>query len=308
MKLIKSIREISVHDRGGALAVGNFDGVHRGHASLVARLVNRAKELSGPAVVLTFDPHPICLLRPDLAQPPLTTIERRAELLGQLGVDFVVAYPTDVALLSLSPQQFFDAIVFDALGAAAMVEGPNFFFGKNREGDVKRLAQMCQARGITLDVMPPLESGEKMVSSSRVRTAIGEGDIPKARDLLTAPYRISGIVITGDKRGRTIGFPTANLGEIKTQLPKPAVYAAVATVNGKPWPAAVNIGARPTFGDAKIGVEAHLIGFEGDLYGQMLHLDLVTRLRDIQPFGNIELLKEQLQRDIAQAKGAVEHH
>lgn len=259
-------------------------------------------------MVLTFDPHPICLLRPELAHPPLTTIERRAELLGKLGVDLVVAYPTDAALLSLSPQQFFETIICHELGANAMVEGPNFFFGKGRAGDVTLLGQLCRVHGMTLDIMPPLHRGEKMVSSSRVRSAIEQGDIPSARDLLTAPYRLTGAVVTGDKRGRTIGFPTANLSGIKTQFPKPAVYAAYAFANGARWPAAVNIGCRPTFGDAKISVEAHLIGFDGDLYGQELHLDLITRLRDIQPFGNIDLLKEQLQRDIAEAKRAVEHH
>jgi riboflavin kinase / FMN adenylyltransferase len=307
VKLLRQIGELTPSDRDGGVAVGNFDGVHRGHASLIERLVEWAKEVGGPAVVLTFDPHPICLLKPDLAQPPLTTIERRAELLGRLGVDVVVAYPTDAALLGLSPREFFESIVVDALGAKAMVEGPNFFFGKDRAGDVGLLATMCQEKGISLDVMEAFCDAEKMISSSRVRNAVEQGDIARARELLTAPFRISGVVMHGDARGRQIGFPTANLGEIKTLLPRSAVYAATAVVGGQRWPAAVNIGARPTFGDAKIGVEAHLIGFSGDLYGQMIDLDLVARLRDIRPFGKIEELQEQLQRDVIEAKRAAQN-
>lgn len=305
VKLLRSISEMTSLDRGGALAVGNFDGVHRGHASLIGRLVAKARELSGPAVVLTFDPHPICLLKPELAQPPLTTIERRAELLGELGVDVAIAYPTNAQLLSLSPQEFFESICCEAIGAKAMIEGPNFFFGKDRAGDVKQLAEMCAARGMTLDVMKPFLDGEKMVSSSRVRSAIEEGDLLRARELLTAPYRVSEVVVKGDQRGRTIGFPTANLNEIKTLLPKPAVYAAEAVVDGKVWPAAVNIGTRPTFGDAAISVEAHLIGFDGELYGRRIDLDLISWVREIRRFAKIEDLKKQLGRDVIEVKRAV---
>jgi riboflavin kinase / FMN adenylyltransferase len=305
VKIFRSIHDIAPEDRGGALAVGNFDGVHIGHASLVGRLVEKAREIAGPAVVLTFDPHPICLLRPELAQPPLTTIERRAELVSALGVDIVIAYPTDAALLALSPKEFFESICCAAIGARAMVEGPNFFFGKNRAGDVKLLAEMCDARDIALDVMAPFVAGEKMVSSSRVRSAIEEGDIARARDLLTAPFRVSGVVVRGDQRGRTLGFPTANLSKIKTLLPKPGVYAAEAVVDGKSWPAAVNIGTRPTFEDAKISVEAHLIGFDEDVYGECIDLDLIAWVREIRRFGKLEELKEQLNRDVAEVNRAV---
>lgn len=305
VKLLRDLGDLRDSDRGCALAIGNFDGVHRGHASLIARLVERAREIAGPAVVLTFDPHPICLLRPELAQPPLTTIERRAELLGMLGVDVVVAYPTDAALLSLSPRDFFETMVVGSLGARAMVEGPNFFFGKDRAGDVDLLATMCREQGISLDVMEAFQEGEKMVSSSRVRRAIEAGQLDVARELLTAPFRISGTVVHGEARGRLLGFPTANLSGIKTLLPKRAVYAASALVEDALWPAAVNIGARPTFGDAGVGVEAHLIGFSGDLYGKSIDLDLVSVLREIRPFGKIEELKEQLQRDVAEAKEVV---
>jgi riboflavin kinase / FMN adenylyltransferase len=305
VNLLRSIADFAPSDRGGALAVGNFDGVHRGHASLIGRLVEKARAVLGPAVVLTFDPHPICLLKPELAQPPLTTMARRAELLGELGVDVVIAYPTDAKLLVLSPRAFFESICREAIGARAMVEGPNFFFGRDRTGDVKLLAEMCTARGMSLDVMAPFIDKDRMVSSSRVRSAIEEGDLIRARELLTAPYRVSGAVVKGEQRGRTIGFPTANLAEIKTLLPKPAVYAAIAVVEGKIWPAAVNIGTRPTFGDTKISVEAHLIGFDGDLYGKTIDLDLISRLREIRSFGKIEELVEQLQRDVAEAREAV---
>jgi riboflavin kinase/FMN adenylyltransferase len=236
----------------------------------------------------------------------LTWTERKFELLAELGISAMIAYPTDEALLSLAPQEFFDLIVRQELGARALVEGPNFFFGHRRAGNIETLGKFCSAAGIGLEVVDPILLDGQYISSSRVRELIARGAIDEAHSLLTRPYRIRGMVTHGAKRGSKIGFPTANLDAIDTLLPAEGVYAARAIVHGGAWPAAVNIGPNPTFGEHAIKVETHLIGFTGSLYGQPLEVDFLSRLREIQPFPSVEALKAQLQRDIAAASKLAE--
>ncbi len=288
--------------RGGAVSIGNFDGVHRGHATLIERLLAKARQVDGPAVVFTFDPHPVRLLRPQAAPPPLTWTDRKAQLLGELGVTAVVAYPTDEALLELSPAEFFNQIVVQRLAARAMVEGPNFHFGRGRTGNVGVLTELCAGSGVALEIVQPVGVGNELVSSSRVREALGAGDVDLARQLLTRPYRVRGMVTHGAGRGVKLGFPTANLEAIDTVLPAQGVYAASAIAPGGVWPAAVNIGPNPTFGEQALKVEVHLIGFEGSLYGQPLEVDFLSRLRSIRPFESVAALKGQLQHDVAAAR------
>lgn len=301
MRLLRSLENLPADLRRGAVTIGNFDGVHRGHARIVERLLEAARALDGPAVVFTFDPHPVRLLRPEAAPPPLTWTDRKAQLLGELGVTAVIAYPTDEALLALSPPEFFERIVRQQLGARAMVEGPNFYFGRGRAGNIDVLAQLCAASGVLLDVVQPLVAGSEFVSSSRVRAAVQAGDVDLARQLLTRPYRIRGMVTHGAGRGARIGFPTANISAIDTLLPGEGVYAARAIAPAGIWPAAVNIGPNPTFGEHALKVEVHLVGFSGSLYGQPLEVDFLARLRSIQPFASVEALKVQLARDVAMA-------
>lgn len=301
MKLLRSLTDVSAELLGGALSIGNFDGIHLGHARIVARLIEQARQLGKPAIVLTFDPHPVRLLRPEAAPPPLTWIEQKVSLLDELGIDVVVAYPTDLSLLALTPEEFFRSIVQDRLGAKAMVEGPNFYFGRSRTGDVDMLAQFCERANIHLEIAPPLEMEGEVVSSSRIRDLIGRGDVEEAQRLLSRPYRIRGMVTHGARRGAAIGFPTANIEAIDTMLPGEGVYAGRAYVDGKAWPAAINIGPNPTFGEHVLKVEAHLIGFDGSLYQQPLEVDFLRRLRDIQPFDSVDALIVQLKQDVEEA-------
>jgi len=308
VKLICNLNDLPAELAGGAMTIGNFDGVHRGHAVIMKQLVSRAAETGGAAVAFTFDPHPAALLRPGSTPPPLSWLERKAALLGELGVDALLAYPTSRELLNLSPDEFFQQIVVDRMHARAVVEGPNFFFGRNRAGDTTMLKTLCQQTGIALDIVQPLEIGGDLISSSRIRKIIAAGDVQQAATLLTRPYRIRGQVETGAGRGRGIGFPTANLGGIQLLQPGPGVYAAtvhgVAGNSASPspgWPAAVNIGPAPTFGEEASKVEVHLIGFEGDLYGQTLEVDFHVRLREIRAFNSVAELQQQLQSDIAAA-------
>lgn len=301
VKLLRQLADLPAELRGGAVAIGNFDGVHRGHARIVERLLARSRAVGGPAVVFTFDPHPVRLLRPALAPPPLTWTDRKAELLGELGVDCMIAFPTDEALLALEAEEFFDRIVREQLAARAMVEGPNFCFGRGRRGTIDLLGELCAANGVALDVVEPLLAEGDYVSSSRIRACIAAGDVDAASRLLTQPYRIRGMVTHGAGRGAKIGFPTANVAAVDTLLPGVGVYAGLARVGETLWPAAINVGPNPTFGEQALKVEVHLIGFEGSLYGAPLEVDFLSRLRDTRPFASVEELTEQLARDVRQA-------
>jgi len=302
MQLLRSLDRLPPELTGGAVAIGNFDGVHRGHARLVERLVAQAQKVGGPSVVFTFDPHPLAILKPEWLPTPMTRSERKADLLGQLGVDAVIAYPTDRALLDLTPQQFFDLIIRQRLKAKAIVEGPNFNFGKDRAGNVEVLRRLCANAGTTLEVAEPVAIDGELISSSRVRSLIQSGAIGQANQLLTQPYRLTGIVGRGAERGRTIGFPTANLEQIQTVLPALGVYAGRAWVDAKPYAAAINIGPNPTFGENAVKIEVHLIDFNGNLYDRPLAVELLDRLRDIQPFPHVQALIDQLRLDVAEAQ------
>ncbi|MDY3559544.1 bifunctional riboflavin kinase/FAD synthetase [Gemmata sp. JC673] len=286
---------------GGAVTVGNFDGVHRGHQALVAAAREQADRVRGPAVVVTFGTPPHQVLHPGSERPPLTTIARRAELLHAAGADHVVVLRTGPALLALSPEAFFEDVIARQLGARAVVEGYDFRFGRGRAGTNETLRGLCAAAGLAFADLAQVAFAGEPVSSSRVRGALVGGDVARAAELLARPYRIAGTVVTGARRGRTIGFPTANLGDVATLLPGNGVYAVRALVNGVPHPAAANVGPNPTFGEDARKIEVHLIGFAGDLYGRELTVEFVSRLRETRPFGGAAELVEQLKRDIEHA-------
>lgn len=302
MQLLRSLDQLPPECRGGAVAIGNFDGVHRGHARIVERLLANAREVRGPAVVFTFDPHPAMVLRPEAAPQPLTWIDRKAELLGALGVDAMIAYPTDEALLALEAEEFFARIVREKLSARALVEGPNFAFGRGRRGTIDLLRSLADAAGVRLEVAEPVWDGGEIVSSSRVRRLVATGDVAEAGRLLTAPYRIRGLVTHGAGRGGRIGFPTANLAGVDTLLPAQGVYAGRVDLGGRPLAAAINLGPNPTFGEQALKIEVHLLDYAGSLYGQTLEVDFLARLRDIRPFADVAALKAQLAADIEAAR------
>ncbi len=292
--------------RRGAVGIGNFDGVHRGHAALIAELRRQADAVGGPAVALTFDPHPIEVLRPDQAPPRLTTTEDRSQLLLSLGADRVLVLRATDKLLALTAAEFFAEVIQKRLQARALVEGSNFGFGRGREGDVMTLARLCEPAGIGLSVVPPLVLDGIEVSSSRVRSALTAGNVREATALLGRQYRLHGLVVAGQRRGQKLGFPTANLEPVPILVPGDGVYAARVLHEGTTWPAAANIGPNPTFGENARKVEIHLIGFQGDLYGRLLAVDFIERLRDTRPFPSMSALIEQLRRDIEQARRLAE--
>lgn len=304
MKLLRGL-DAGPHIRGGAVSIGNFDGVHLGHQRIASRLVSMARHLGGPAVVLTFDPPPVMLLRPGQVPPRLTTVETKAEYLAACGVDIVIVYPTDHALLNLTPEEFFASIVRGRLDARGLVEGPNFFFGHNRAGNVDTLRALCQDAGIPFEVVTAQSAEGTMISSSAVRRLIDAGDLRTAAQWLGHPHRVTGRVARGAARGRTLGFPTANLERIEVLLPPDGVYAGIAAGLDRPYVAAVNIGPNPTFAEQGRKFEAHLVGFTGDLYDRDLSIDILARVRDTRKFSGPEELRGQLAQDVATAETLV---
>ncbi len=290
-----------------AVTVGNFDGVHLGHAAIVRRLLAVARDRGMPAVAFTFDPHPASIVRPEAAPTPLSTPLRRAELLAALGVDAVLVQPTDRRFVALDARSFYADILRGRLHAAAIVEGPDFRFGAGRGGDIGLLASLAKSDGVTVEAVQAVAIDGLPVSSSRIRGLVAEGRLREAGRLLTQPYRLSGTVAVGAKRGGPMGFPTANLAGIATLLPATGVYAARASIagDGASWPAAVHVGPNVSFGEQAISVEAHLIGFSGDLYGRTLDVDFLDRLRDTRRFASIDDLKAQLAVDVAHAAQVV---
>ena len=285
--------------RGGVLAIGNFDGVHRGHAAILDELTRLAGAVGGPAVAVTFDPHPVAVLRPEHAPPLLTAHDRRAELLRAGGADAVVRLPVDANLLAHTAEEFFDRVLRGAFAAKGMVEGGDFRFGRDRRGDVALLRELGEPHGLRVSTVGPVTVGGAAVSSSRIRRLLGEGNVTEANALLGRPHRLSGVVTEGDRRGRTLDFPTANLAGVPELVPDPGVYAGRCEVNGRAYRVALHLGPRPTFDADEPRVEAHLLDFAGDLYGAPLAVDVLRKLRGVRDFGSAAELKAQLAADVA---------
>ena len=288
--------------RRPAVAVGNFDGVHRGHRALVAEAVRLAAARAVPAVVLTFDPHPSRVVAPASAPAALMTLDQKAEALARLGVDALAVLPFTPSIAAEEPAAFASEVLRGALDAAVVVIGDNFRFGRGRAGDAATLRTLGFA---VVEVSPVLHDGSR-VSSSRIRAALAAGDVALAAALLGRAHAIEGRVVRGEGRGRTLGIPTANLEPWNETLPAPGVYAAWAWPAGGPGLASVvNIGRRPTFGGRDISVEAHLLDYAGDLYGQALGLSFVTRIRGEEKFPGPEALVARIRKDVDAARGVL---
>ena len=300
--------------RGGVISIGNFDGVHLGHAVLLSRVRKMADRLGGPAIAVTFDPHPGQLLRPELAPTRLTSISVRAERMSKLGMDALVVCETTRDFLNLSAEDFFHRLVCEKLDAKGIVEGPNFFFGKDRGGNIDVLRQMASASNREIEIVEAQLSGDRMVSSSMIRGCLTNGDVKEAASLFGHRHQIMGTVCKGVQRGRTLGFPTANLEQIDALIPKVGVYAGRAWLpdedatqdDASTYAAAIHIGPNPTFDeDGSVKVEIHLIDYDGVLYDQLLRIEFVDRVRDIQRFESSDQLKIQLEKDVQNVRDLV---
>ncbi len=293
------------------ITVGNFDGVHAGHQTIVQRARKMADARSAKVVALTFEPHPAALLRPDRQPPSLMTLEARKRALRAAGADEVEVLEPTRDLLALSPEDFVSHLR-ESHHMVGIVEGHDFRFGKARAGDTDMLSELGKSQGFAVDIVPPIEKPLTdqivvTVSSSIVRWLVGRGRVADAACCLNRPYALEADVAHGEQRGRQIGVPTANLDAQQIDrvlIPADGVYAGLATLpDGSVKPAAISVGVKPTFGRRQLTVEAHLLGHHGDLYGRRIELSFTRWLRDQMPFRSIDLLKAQLQRDIAEVAG-----
>ena len=291
-------------DKASMVTIGVFDGVHRGHQTLIQQLVDEAHASDRLAVVLTFHPHPDVVIHGIQGRYYLTSPDQRADFLGDMGVDVVVTHPFDASIREIRANDFVDKLIA-SLHMTCLRVGTDFAMGFHREGTVEYLAELGEEKGYDLRPIElvTLNGDEDRISSSVIRELLEVGNVTKAAALLGRSYSVRGEVIQGDQRGRTIGFPTANMKIWDQQvLPKQGVYAGWATLGDERYMAVTNLGVRPTFDGQTLSLEPHLLDFDRDIYGATLKLTFEHRLRSEQKFAGLDALKAQLQTDIAQGR------
>lgn len=294
-----------IRNQASVLTTGTYDGVHKGHQAIVRYLVERAKVLGGMATVVTFDPHPREVIGTGNI-PILTTLEERAGILESLGLDRFVVLPFTRSLSLMEPEEYVEEVLLEEIGLQEIVIGYDHRFGRNRAGDRSTLEGLAREHRFSVDVIPKQVVTGITVSSTQIRKVLSEsGDVETAAELLGRPYSLAGTVVRGEQRGYKLGFPTANIhpAHPKKLIPKVGVYAIRAETGLGRFDGMMNIGRRPTFEeDGLMTVEAHLFGFEGDLYGTDIRVEFVARLRDEQKFDGVEAIREQLREDQKQAE------
>jgi riboflavin kinase/FMN adenylyltransferase len=289
--------------RGGIVALGNFDGFHKGHQAVVGRAVSRARAEGRPALVATFDPHPVRHFKPDLPPFRLTTLGQRERLFGEAGADAMLVFHFGAELAQVTAPDFVTDYLVSRVGAAGVVTGEDFTFGKGRGGDVEVLKMLGQANRISVDAVAPVGDDGEPVSSSRIREALEAGDCDTAARLLTRPFAIEGVVEHGDKRGRTIGWPTANIPLGPYLRPRFGVYAVRGRIeDGRVLEGVANLGTRPMFDPPKLLLEPSFFDFDGDLYGQAVEVALISFIRDEAAFDTLDALKAQIAADAKVAR------
>lgn len=291
-----------INERATILTIGAFDGVHLGHRHLIGSVVKRARALECQSAVLTFDPHPDLVIHPERQRLYLTSLDERIELIERIGVDVLVLLPFTTATKALGAREFMEQIC-RSLALRELWVGWDFALGRRREGDMPRLREIGQALGYSVHPVEPLLLDGHSVSSSRIRAVLNEGDVAAAAKLLARPFAVSGVVAQGDRRGRTIGFPTANLAPDKTHvLPADGVYVCRAQLAGETYGAVTNIGVRPTFDGTGRKVETYLLDFTGDIYGETLRVEFLHRLRGEKKFAGVNELVAQITSDTSAAR------
>jgi len=288
--------------RSPVLALGNFDGLHRGHIKIIERIQRGAGERGGMSVVLTFDPHPPRIVRPDKAPPLLMTKAQKIEALGRAGVQGVAVVRFTREMSQWEPDMFVRNVLVEWLRVAEVWVGADFLFGRDRTGNFTVLRALGAQYGFRVEKIDPIRYKDFVVSSTRIRRLLAEGRVDESAALLGHHYAIEGTVVEGAKRGREIGFPTANLATDNELVPPNGVYATAITIDGRVLPSVTNIGQRPTFGDhLATTIEAHVMGLSMDLYGRTVRLAFVQRLRDERKFPDLEALQEQISADVRRA-------
>ena len=287
---------------GGAVALGNFDGVHKGHQALIKRTAEEARTLGAPLVALTFEPHPRRFFVQDTGPFRLTLLPAKVRLLEEYGVQAVLAQRFDPTFAAISAQDFVDKVLLEGMGARHVVCGYDFTFGARRTGNVERLRELAAERAFGITVLDPVMHEGEIYSSTRIRESLRAGWVSEASELLGHPWEIEGTVETGDQRGRTIGFPTANVALGEHLRPRYGVYAVRALVSGQWRNGVANLGKRPTFGKLQENFEVHLFDFSDDIYGQVLRVQLIEFIRPEMKFSGLDALKAQIVADGERAR------
>lgn len=314
MELVTRIADVPVRGTGNLIAIGKWDGVHLAHQAILRALVAEARRVGGQAVAVGFHPLPMQVLRPEAAPPMLQSLEERAELMAALGVDVHLALPFDRALADMTPEAFVHQVLVGQLRAQQVMVGFNNTFGRGGKGTAETMRQLCTPLGIPVHIFQPVRADGENVSSTEVRFAVAKGRMQAAARLLGRPYAVRGLVVQGDRRGRELGYPTANIRlEEGRLLPPHGVYTARVTVLGEPrklqppvtvtprtgpvYGAMLNLGVRPTVGGTELRCEAHLFDFRGDLYGRELQVEFLEYMRPERAFPNLDALVAQLRAD-----------
>jgi riboflavin kinase/FMN adenylyltransferase len=306
-RCVTGLDAIPLAARGGVLAIGNFDGVHLGHQRILHTASGQADAEGLPVVAVTFDPPPEAILRPQQVRKRIATRERKRRLLREEGADWVITIRTSQALLEMAPETFIRDVIVGALAARYVVEGDNFFFGHNREGNVRTLQEWERRGGFKLQVVEPVTldfpEGPRRVSSSLVRQLVSDGKVEDAARCLGRDFVLSGPIISGEGHGRVLQFPTANIDTGDQVVPADGVYAGRATIGGRQFAAAVSIGCKPTLGPVERAVvEAYLLDAGEDFYGKEMELSFVARLRGQMCFPDIDSLQRQIAKDVQRVR------
>lgn len=303
-EFIRGLHNLRPQHHGCALTIGNFDGVHRGHRAVIERLRDRAKMLGVPSTVMVFEPQPQEFFAPTVAVPRLTRIRDKVAALADAGVDRVFCLRFDARQAAMSAAEFIERIVVAGLGARFVVVGDDFRFGKGRAGDIAMLRTAGAQAGFEVAAMDTFAVAGGRVSSTRIREALATGDMEAARDMLGRPYRISGHVGHGSKLGRQLGVPTINMALGRRAAALNGIFAVEVdgVVAGRRWPGAASLGVRPTVNGTRPLLEVHLLDFEGDLYGRLVNVDFLHRLRDEKKFESLDALRKAIENDIHETR------
>ncbi len=298
MKVVRTPEEIDTSG-GVVLTLGNFDGIHLGHQKILKTLSERAQKTGLPSVVYTFEPHPRKVVSPGESPPLIITQEEKIALIESFGIDYLLLARFTKEFAATHARKFVEDVLAKKLRVREVWVGHDYFFGRGREGSVEYLKEMAERLGFGVGVIPAFTKEGVVVSSSLIRRLVKEGDVKRAGIFLGRPLSLTGTVIKGDDRGRELGFPTANIEVREELLPKEGVYAGFVTIEGRRYPAVVNIGRAPTFGREKTLMETHILDFSGIIYGKDIRVSLLERIRDEHRFSTPEELTEQIKKDIA---------
>ena len=309
MDIIEDIEKIDHPYKNAVITIGNFDGVHIGHQALFHKVIEKAEELDGTSIAMTFEPHPIRVLKQNNHPPLITMYEQKVELIAKAGIDILICISFTREFASIPAKEFIERILVKRIGMKAVIVGEDYTFGKNREGNLDLLKTYGKQIGFEVIVVREIQmsnNSEDKISSTRIRELISDGKVAESQKLLGRHYQIRGTVMTGrDRGGRLLGFPTANINLYDELSPKTGVYAVTVECKGSKYKGVANIGYSPTFDDRIFTVEAHILDFNDDIYGQKIRVNFIKRLRDEKKFLNISELSKQIKKDIDKARDII---